>query len=108
MDDEWVTETGSLIESSEGFSVRRLGITGIRYTENGRSVWIDSEILATRNGAILHKESIKTWEDESANQVSEADRNRIVSNIKRAFEFLGYELVVHVPYPWRADGPPRS
>jgi hypothetical protein len=101
--DEWFSETGSLIESSAGFSVRILGRTGLRYFEDHRSVWIDSEVLAKPGGAIaLFKDSIKTWEGDAYVQVvSEADRDRIVGNIKRAFEFFGYELVVSRHVDWR-------
>ena len=90
----------NFIESSSGFSVRILGLTGMRYSEGRRSVWIDSEDLAT--GAMaLFKDSIKTWEGEGGERaVSAADRDRIVANIKRAFESCGYELVVQSDFEW--------
>jgi hypothetical protein len=99
--DEWCSEPEpNLIESSAGFSVRVLGRTGMRYAEGGRSVWIDSEVLGKPGAIALFKDSIKTWEDEGAGPVSAADRDRIASNIKRAFEFCGYELQVQEPFDW--------
>jgi hypothetical protein len=32
----------NVIESTEGFSIRVLGRTGLRYTEGARSVWIEN------------------------------------------------------------------
>jgi hypothetical protein len=34
------------IESTEAFFIKVLGRTGLRYIEEARSVWIDSEVLA--------------------------------------------------------------
>jgi hypothetical protein len=92
--DEWFAEAEpNVIESNAGFSVGVLGRTGLRYAEGGRSVWIDSEVLAKPGAVALFKDSIRLWEGEGP--VSAADRDRIASNVKRAFEFCGYELQVH-------------
>jgi hypothetical protein len=100
--EEWCSEPEpNLIESSAGFSVRVLGRTGMRYVEGGRSVCIDSEVLGKPGAIALFKDSIKTWEGDSAEQVNDADRERIAENIKRAFEFCGYELEVHTDFDWR-------
>lgn len=99
--EEWFSEPEpNLIESNAGFSVRVLGQTGLLYTEGNRSVWINSEVLAKPGAAAMFKDSIKTWEGEGGGPASEADRDRIASNIKRAFEFCGYELEIHTAYDW--------
>jgi hypothetical protein len=67
----------------------------MRYVEGGRSVWVDSEVLGKPGAIALFKDSIKTWEGNTSQQVSDTDRDRIAENIKRAFEFCGYELEVH-------------
>jgi hypothetical protein len=76
----------NLIESSAGYSVTVLGRTGMRYVEGGRSIRIDSEVLAKPGpGAIaMFKDSIVAWEppDES-DELTAADRDRIAGNIKR-------------------------
>jgi hypothetical protein len=87
----------NVIESSAGFSVRVLGRTGLRYQEGGRSIWIDSEVLAKPRAIAMHNDSIKYWEGCDPGKVSDADRDRIADNIKRAFEACGYELQVQVP-----------
>lgn len=100
--EEWFSEPEpNLIESTAGFSVRVLGRTGLRYEEGGRSVWVDSEVLAKSGAIALFKDSIKTWEGASPGQVSDADRDGIAANIKRAFEFCGYELEVHTDFDWQ-------
>ena len=103
MDQERFTENGNVIESSEGFSVRALGRTGMRYQEGDRSVWINSEVLAAPGGIVMNRDSIKYWEGPDPDRVSDADRDRIANNVKRAFEACGYDLQVHVPdYEWLA------
>ena len=87
----------NVIESSAGFAVRVLGRTGLRYHEGGRSVWIDSEVLARPRAIAMFKDSIKYWEGCDPGKVSDADRDRIADNIKRAFEACQYELQVQVP-----------
>jgi hypothetical protein len=86
-----------VIESSAGFSVTVLGMTGMRYVEGHRSVRIDSEVLAKPGAIALFQDSIKVWESPDASMVNDADRDRIIENIKRAFDACGYELRVHVP-----------
>ena len=99
--DEWFSEPEpNVIEGTSGFSVRVLGRTGMRYTEDSRSVRIDSEVLAKPGAIALFKDSIKEWEGDNAEPVSEDDRDRIAKNIKRAFEFCGYELQVQEPFAW--------
>jgi len=93
--DEWFSEPEpNVIQGSAGFSINVLGRTGLRYTEGGRSVWIDSEVLAEPRAMALFKDSIRLWEGEGAGPVSAADRDRIASNVKRVFEFCGYELQI--------------
>lgn len=90
----------NVIESSEGFSVRVLGRTGICYTEGAQSIWIDSEILVAPGAIAMLKEAIRFWEGPEPEEVNEMDRDRIANNIKRAFEACGYELQVHEPFDW--------
>jgi hypothetical protein len=106
MDDEWFSEPEpNLIESNAGFSIKLTPngrLHSLHYIEGDRSVRVQAELLA-KPGVVMFKNSIKTWEGEGAGQVSEADRDRIAGNIKRAFEFCGYELQVSVPdYEWLA------
>jgi hypothetical protein len=42
MGEQFSEPAANVIESTEGFSVKVLGRTGMRYTEGTRSVWIDS------------------------------------------------------------------
>jgi hypothetical protein len=88
MAEEFSEPEPNVITSTAGFSVRVLGRTGMRYTEGPRSVWIDSEVLATPATIAMDKESIRFWEGDDPDEVSSAERDRIATNIKRAFDAL--------------------
>jgi hypothetical protein len=92
----------NVIESSAGFSVRVLGRTGMRYTEGSRSVGIDSEVGGTSAPAIaMFKDSIRVWETpDFPEPVTGSDRDRIVANIRRAFDACGRELHVQESFDW--------
>jgi Immunity protein 74 len=85
----------NVIDSSAGFSVKVLGRNGMRYREGRKSVWMNSEVLSKPRAMLLYKNSIKNWESpDDQVQLNDDERNRIVENIKRAFEACGYELQV--------------
>jgi hypothetical protein len=90
----------NVIASTEGFSVKVLGRTGMRYFEGTRSVSIDSEVLATPLGISMYEPSIQTWEGPEPGAISDRDRARISHNIKRAFDASGYDLQVIGPFDW--------
>lgn len=100
MEEHFSEPEPNMIESSAGFSVRVLGRTGMRYTEGERSVWIDSEVLATPRAIAMFKESMQAWEGPGPAEVSAAERDRITGNIKRAFDACGYDLQVQEPFDW--------
>jgi len=87
----------NVIASSEGFTVRVLGRTGMRYAEGDRTLWIDSEVLAAPHGIVMYPESMKYWEP-SGDAVAPEDRTRVVSNTQRAFAACGHELEVAPPF----------
>lgn len=100
-DDEMFSEPEpNLITSTSGFSVRVLGRTGLRYTEGERSVWIDSEVLATPGAIVTSVDGICVWEGPEPRPVSESDRQRIADNMRRAFAARGYHLQVNEPFDW--------
>lgn len=80
------------ISSDEGFTVKVLGGRGgVRYTEGDRSLEINSEFSGGIRGVILYKNSIVAWESPiGRTAVSDDERDRIVKNVCRAFEFDGY------------------
>lgn len=92
----------NVITSTFGFSVRVLGRTGLRYIEGDHSVWIDSEVLATPRGIVMHAPSARVWEGPEPREVSEAERERLVGNIKRAFAACDYDLEVLGPFDWES------
>lgn len=92
----------NVIESSAGFAVRVLGRTGMRYTEGCRSVEIDSEVGGTSTPEIaMFKDSIRVWRSpDYPEPVTDSDRDRIVANIRRAFEACGRQLIIQEPFDW--------
>jgi|HubBroStandDraft_1064217.scaffolds.fasta_scaffold02955_2 hypothetical protein len=102
--EEWFSEPEpNVIESSTGYTVKVLGQTGLRYTEGDCSVLIDSEVLAKPGAIAMFKDSIKAWEgrgEQAGVPVTDQDRERIAENVKRAFEFCGYELEVQSDFDW--------
>jgi hypothetical protein len=102
----------NVIESSAGFSVRVLGRTGMRYAEGLRSVRIDSEVGGAATPAIaMFTDSIRVWDaPDYPEPVTDADRDRIVANIERAFAACGRELYVQGPFDWSSVAlrPPRE
>ncbi len=74
--------------SDEGFSVKALGRAGLEYREGPRSADVDSEMLFRKCGIAVYKDSFKAWMPPfEVETVSEEERDRVVDNICRAFEF---------------------
>lgn len=81
----------NVIENTEGVFVEILGRTGIRYTEKGKSVEVDSEVLATPEIGV-YAASICKWNNGDA--IDDAARNRIIQNIREAVRSQGEDIVV--------------
>jgi len=81
----------NVIENEAGIVVEVLGRMGMRYTEAGRSLDVDSEVLATPEIAV-YAASIKKWNDGSA--IDGATRDKIVQNIREAIRSQGEDIVV--------------
>jgi hypothetical protein len=100
MEEHFSEPEPNVIESSTGFTVRVLGRTGMRYVEGGRSVRIDSEVLARPGAIAMFKDRMKEDSPNDSAEITEADRDRITSNIKRAFDACGYDLEVQADRDW--------
>jgi hypothetical protein len=84
----------NVIESDEGFSVEVLGQRGLRYTEGGKSLRVNSEMLASDwdTAMVVYKSSIHHWDPPHSHEVIDPDK--IINNIRRAFRFKGHEIEV--------------
>lgn len=89
MTETFTRPTPNTYASSSGFSVEVLGRTGLRYSEGGRTARIDSEVLSAGAGIWIMGNSLTEWEQPPRTPVSAAERDRILDNIKRAFDFFG-------------------
>ena len=93
----------NVIESSRGFSVRVLGRVGLEYAESGRTIWMDSEVLAIPRGIGIAPFSAKVWETpEGPNPLSDEDRARVAANIERAFRACDYEPEMRERFDWNS------
>jgi hypothetical protein len=83
MDETFTKEPRDLVVSSLGYSVQPLGRLGIRYIDHGIDIEIDAEALNSIRGYIVYTSSI---------HASEAEVARIMANVHKAFDVLGYVL----------------
>jgi hypothetical protein len=79
------------MNNEQGVCVEILGRTGIRYTEAGRSVDVDSEVLSTPEIGIFAA-SIRNWND--GTPIDETGRSRIIEKIREAVRSQGEDIVV--------------
>ena len=87
----------NLYESSEGFSVEVLGMTGMRYHEGTRQLFVYSEVLQI-DGTVIYTGRMRHWDAPHQEEtISDTERDRIVENIRKAFNFYGFELQVIRP-----------
>jgi hypothetical protein len=80
----------NIIESDEGFSVETLGRTGLKYVQNGKTLFIDSEILMGHADMMIDTKSIIKWE--TGELIDDNSKKIIIDNIRRAFNFDGAEI----------------
>jgi len=86
----------NLYVSSEGFSVEVTGRTRILYSENGRTILVDTEFLAGPSSLVIFADSIKCWQPPLDGEIiKEEERRRVLANIRAAFHWKGIEIQVH-------------
>lgn len=82
-------------ESSDGFSVEVLGRTGLTYQERGRTMFVDTEVLTGPSGLVVYRDTISRWDPPYAEDlIDDAERERILQNIREAFRFQRFEIDV--------------
>jgi hypothetical protein len=84
----------NLIVSRRGYTVD-VARSAIRYEEAGRTMEIFSEWLVGPDPKIaVRRRDLRAWEGDKGAELTEADRLRIVENIRRAFVFKDWTLVI--------------
>jgi hypothetical protein len=67
----------------------------LRYREGDRSLLIFQELMADPRLVGLDRESMRAWEPpHERRSLSEADKDRIINNLRRAFATRGYDVEV--------------
>lgn len=74
--------------SGPGCGVTVLGRAGLRYREGDRTIFVDGEMPTGEFDFVVYASSIGVWEG-SEESISEAERQRIISNIQAAFRQNG-------------------
>jgi hypothetical protein len=65
----------------------------MRYSEAGRTVFVDSEVMNEPDTMLAYSSSITKWDlPHESEPLDDNARTRIVENIKRVFELKGYKL----------------
>lgn len=85
----------NVIASTDGYSVEVIGRVGLIYSEGSKTLQIDSEILSGPSGLVVYTGSIKNWDKPfDKDPLSADDKQRIVRNIKAAFNYRGFDIEV--------------
>ncbi len=80
----------NVYQCSDGYVVEIVGRTGMRYTEGGRTMFVDSEILAPPAGVAIYQDTIARWEPPHATEALGPDEClRIRDNIVAALQSQG-------------------
>lgn len=88
---------GNVIESDQGFSIEVFSRTGLMYSEGGKRIFIDSEILTSGPPLLIMviKGSIRRWgRFHLGRAISEEKREQIIDNIREAFHSQGMEIEI--------------
>ena len=73
------------VQSSDGFSVEVLGLTGLCYREGNRQMFVDSEVFSGPSGMAVYKDTIQEWNPPHEDvPLTDSDRDGIVNNIHDA------------------------
>ena len=107
---EFDSPRANLYVSSAGFSVevvtRNWPAVAVLYREGDLSMSVDGEVLAPPRTMALFPGSMQGWDHPNdAVPVTADDRERIVANIRRAFDWHGSYLQVIEPHQ---PEPPES
>jgi hypothetical protein len=86
----------NVVVSRNGFSVEVKMPNTILYGEGDRRMSIFAEPLVTSEPTIaIRRKDVRGWQaPDGASNLSDADRERIIENVRRAFEFRNWVLVV--------------
>jgi hypothetical protein len=95
MDDTFVERRPNRFESANGYVVEISGRYSITYIEGDRSTLIEAGALAPIGSMALYRSSIKQWSPPNeAEDLTESDRERIVSRVNAAFTWRNYQLEI--------------
>lgn len=85
----------NVYECSDGYAVEILGQTGLAYREQGKCMFVDSEVLMPPAGILVYQDTIGRWQPPHERQtLSPSDRARILANILAVLGSQGVQVQV--------------
>jgi predicted RNA-binding protein len=94
LDERWFARSANTVDT-RGHVVTLLGRTGLRYIEDNRSMFVDSEMLACPNKVAVYRKSILEWNPPHGSDItSESDRARILANMVQALRLQWLDVDV--------------
>jgi hypothetical protein len=82
----------NIVESNEGFSVEILGQIGLKYTQEKKTLFVDSEMLVGPFHIVIYANRVEKWD--SGESIDEGTKTTIVNNIHRALVFNGVNAYI--------------
>ncbi len=83
----WGLQMSKDLLTGDGFAVRLPGRSGLQYSENGRTMTIDAEMLAGPVDLIVYRSSVGLWSDGMV--ANDSEKRRILANIEAALAKAG-------------------
>jgi hypothetical protein len=86
----------NLIVSSDGFSVEVRGRNTVLYAETDKTIEVFAEqVVIDEPTIIVRRADIRVWQARGREiAVSESERERVLANIRGAFDWKGWKLAV--------------
>ncbi len=79
-----------MLNQSKKFKINFKGRAGLIYSEEKKTIKIDSELLFDPAGVTIYCDSISHWDDKEA--ITAKEKQRIISNVKNEFKKNGLKV----------------
>ena len=77
---------------SKKYKVSFRGRTGLTYSEEKKTITIDSELFFDPAGVTVYCDSINHWDNPNKETVTLEEKKKIINNIKNELEKKGYRV----------------
>ena len=81
-----------MLFQSKKYKVNLRGRTGLTYTEDKKTIVIDSELFFDPAGVTIYCDSIQHWDAPTKEILTSEEKTMIIHNIKSELEKKGYRV----------------